>query len=109
MFCVLVAAQMCLQYLTGQIELPGNPSYLKANPSDWRTVELDDQVSVIDMGTGLNTRLWIANESSMFETGQQTSWKTTLQGSFLDTAYMLGVIRDFLVVQAQAIAENEDG
>jgi hypothetical protein len=109
MFCVLVAARMCLQYLTGQIELPGNPSYLKANPSDWRTVELDDQVSVIDTGTGLNTRLWIANESSMFETGQQTSWKTTLQGSFLDTAYMLGVIRDFLVVQAQAIAENEDG
>lgn len=108
MFTVLVAAQMALQYMTGQIEVPGNPSYLLSG-TDFRTVELDDQISVIDRGTGLNTRMWIANESSMFEAGETTTWRTTLQGSFLDTAYMLGVIRDYLVVKAQADAENEDG
>lgn len=88
----LMAMQMALQSNTGQIEIPGNPE-----------LELDEQVSVVDEGTGTNTRLWIASRQDTFTTGDQPSWKTTLGGSWIDTHDVLAVTFDLL----QALGAQE--
>jgi hypothetical protein len=49
----MIAMQYQLQTFTGHIEIPGYPG-----------VELDDQVGVIDEGTGANTRIWAADVQS---------------------------------------------
>jgi hypothetical protein len=67
-----------LQAVTAVVEIPGHPG-----------LNLDDQVGVLDTGTGMNTRMWISNRSSTFQTGEQTSWVMTLGGSLIDTPDMV--------------------
>jgi hypothetical protein len=85
--CCLIAIQMALQSNTGQIEIPGNPE-----------LELDEQISVVDEGTGTNTRLWTASRQDTFTGGDQPSWVTTLGGSWIDTKDVLAVTFDLLKV-----------
>jgi len=77
------AFEQALQAVTGVIETPGNPFF-----------RLDSQVGVLDTGTGMNTRLWIANRDSTFRTGRNASWKTTLGGSMIDTPDLVQLIAE---------------
>lgn len=87
MMAVMIAAQMALAAATGTIQIPGFPK-----------LELDEQISVVDQGTSINTRLWIATRSSEFtvDSEQGVTWQTTLEGSLIDTSDILGLAGDYL-------------
>jgi hypothetical protein len=68
------------------IEVPGYPGF-----------ELDGQVVLEDLGTGLTTRLYISNRHDVFTAGERGGWKVTLTGALLDTANvqdMVTIIND---------------
>jgi hypothetical protein len=96
MACVLIAVQQALMGATGGIEIPGFPK-----------LELDQQISVVDEGTGANTRLWIASRSSTFSSGQQAKWTTQLGGSWLDTQDLIEIAFKFFEVRAEHDAQAE--
>jgi hypothetical protein len=79
----LYALQEALASVTATAEIPGHP-----------LIELNEQVYVEDEGTGLLTRLYIAQRSSSYRAGENANWKTTLGGALIDTADVLGVIGD---------------
>lgn len=81
--CYLIALNEVLQHVTATVEIPSHPGF-----------NLDDQVGVLDTGTGMNTRLWITNRASTFHTGPQASWKMTLGGSMIDTPDLRGLIHE---------------
>ncbi len=81
--CYLTAINGALKASTASFEIPGNPA-----------IELDDQIGLVDTATGLNTRLWVANRSSTFQGGEQTSWTMALQGSLIDTADLIAIIAE---------------
>lgn len=72
--CYYTAMQEALESVTGTIEVPGYPGF-----------ELDSFVMVYDTATGLRSRLWVSNLSSEFTTGEESSYKVTLSGSWVDT------------------------
>lgn len=77
-----IAFAQALASATAVVEIPGQPG-----------VELDQHVGLMDTGTGLNTRLWVANRSSTFVRGEETSWKTTLGGALIDTPDIVEIKR----------------
>lgn len=70
----LWALRMALEAATATAAVPGTPEF-----------DLDDQIALADTGVGLNTRLYIAQRSMDFTTGENASWKLTLGGALLDT------------------------
>lgn len=70
----LIGLAMALKSATAVAQIPGNPEF-----------ELDDQVRLVDEGTGLATRMWIAQRSSTFTTGTDAEWTMSLGGSLIDT------------------------
>lgn len=94
--CILIAVQQALQSNTGEIEIPGMPG-----------IGLDEQISILDQGTGINSRLWIASRSSTFTTGPDARWTTRLGGSLLDTPDLLNLLVDFLTYMNQQRSERE--
>lgn len=72
--CLFIAFRMALESAKAQIELPL-----------WPLIHLDHQVLMFDTGTGLSTRLWIAQKSWTFVSGENAQFKMTLGGSLLDT------------------------
>lgn len=68
-----IALEEALKSATATIEIPGFPG-----------VELDQHVAVLDVGTGLATRIWIAERSTTFKLGEQTAWSTSLGGALID-------------------------
>jgi hypothetical protein len=68
-----VALNAALQSLTAIVEIPGHPG-----------ITVDSIVGVRDLGTGINTRLYVASRSSQFRNGQQTTWTMTIGGSLID-------------------------
>lgn len=79
--CYLIALQEALEMATATVSIPAHPGF-----------NLDDQVGLLDTGTGLNTRLWISQRSSTFTTGQQAAWTMTLAGSLIDTPDMIDLV-----------------
>ncbi len=69
-----IALQEALASILGTVEFPGYPG-----------VDLDDHILLEDLGTGLTTRLAIAERSSSFRYGEQSKWSTTVSGSLIDT------------------------
>lgn len=90
MGCILIAIQMALSSFGATIEIPGFPGFA-----------LNEQVSIIDTPSGTNSRLWITHISSTFTTGEQTEWKTTIEGVLVDTPDLLLIAFDFLALLAR--------
>lgn len=78
--CYYVALHEALESVTGSIEVPGWPGF-----------ELDDLVMVSDLGTGIRSRLWVSNLSSVHERGEQASYKATLAGAWVDTPDVVAI------------------
>lgn len=72
--CYIVALAMALQSATAVAEVPGNPEFT-----------LDDQVYLVDSGTGIQTRMYVATKQTSFTLGKSTKWTTTLGGALIDT------------------------
>lgn len=87
MFCILAAIQMGLAAFQGTIEIPGHPG-----------IRLNEQTSVIDTPSGMNTRIWVGSRHTTFTQGESTEYKVTLQGAMIDTPDMLALAYDYLAV-----------
>lgn len=71
--CILAAIQYALAMCTGRVQIPGLPEFL-----------LNNQVSVIDQGVGVNSRLWLASIESTHTLGPNGKWEMVLSGSYID-------------------------
>lgn len=83
--CLLAAVQYALQMCTGEVTIPGYPG-----------VELNQQISVIDEGTGINSRMWVAAIQSDHIMGEKGSWKMKIGGSYIDTEDMYMLAGDYV-------------
>lgn len=72
--CWYIALQEALASVTGTIEVPAHPALV-----------LDQLVTVRDVGTGMRSRLWVAQRGVHFQAGEQATWKMTLSGTWVDT------------------------
>jgi hypothetical protein len=55
-------------------------------------LELDDQVGILDEGTGTNSRLLVGSIQSHMTAGEQASWTTEVTGPLIDTLDMVAII-----------------
>jgi hypothetical protein len=70
---ILAAIQYALSAYTAELQISGYPE-----------IELNDQISVVDKTTAINSRMWVASIHSEHTTGPSGSWKMTVGGSLLD-------------------------
>lgn len=82
--CILTAIQYALQAVTAQVQTPGRPG-----------IGLNEQISTEDVGTGTNTRVWVASIQSTHVLGPSGAWHMTLGGSLLDTEDMNLIAEDY--------------
>jgi hypothetical protein len=68
-----IALQEALGSALATIEIPAYPF-----------IELDDHIELLDLGTGLSTRLNIRDRKTTSVSGQKASWKMTLGGALVD-------------------------
>lgn len=92
----LIAFQMALAGAEVVVQIPGYPA-----------LDVDDQIGVIDEGTGTNSRVYVVDRGSTHTTGKEATWRMTLTGALLDTPDVQGVIDD--LNQAIDDASSEDG
>jgi hypothetical protein len=82
--CVLDAIQYALQAVTGTFQIAGRPG-----------ITLNQQVSVVDEGTGTNSRLWVASIDSQHTLGPGGAWHMSIGGAMLDTEDMNLIAQDY--------------
>lgn len=70
---ILAAVQYALGAYTAEAQISGYPD-----------IELNQQISIVDETTAVNSRMWIASISSEHTTGPNGSWKMTVGGALLD-------------------------
>lgn len=58
------------------------------------TIHLDQQLSVIDTGTGLSARIWITNRTLGIRLGENPEFRMAVGGSILDTPDIITVRRE---------------
>lgn len=82
--CILTAVQYALGQTTAQFQLPGLPG-----------VELNTHASIVDTGSGMNSRVWISSISSAHNLGPNGSWHMTISGSLVDTEDLEMIAEDW--------------
>lgn len=92
---ILIAFSQALASYQGTCEMPGYP---------W---EPDQQVSIVDVPSGTNSRMWIKNFSSTITLGTDAEYKITLSGSLLDTPDTNILARDFATALRTILSESE--
>lgn len=92
---VLVAVNQALAAYGGSCEMPGYP---------W---DLDQQVSIVDVPSGTNTRMWIHSVNSTITTGEAAAYTVTLEGSMLDSPDTRALVKDYLLTLAAMLAGAE--
>lgn len=83
---ILTAVQYELAANVAQFQVSGLPSNLNTKTLDGGDgqVELNGCVSVIDEGSGTNSRVWISSIESDHSMGPDGSWHMTISGALLD-------------------------
>lgn len=95
--CLLAAVQYALGMATGQVQVPGVPA-----------PQLNDQISVVDEGSGINSRLWITTIDSEHTGGQNGTWKMVIGGSYIDHSDMVLVLDDYWAAYRAYLATKQD-
>lgn len=90
--CLLAAVQYALLMCTGDIQIAGLPAF-----------NLNDQVSVIDAASGVNSRLYIASIESDHTLGPNGKWTMKISGSFVDIIDMFMIGADYRYAYKQLI------
>jgi hypothetical protein len=81
--CFYLALNEALAAITATIQIPANPG-----------IQLDDHVEVLDLGTGVTSRLSVQQRSSQLtRSGEQTLWTMTVGGALVDTLDVQAVVR----------------
>lgn len=70
---ILAAKQYALAAFTAEVQISGYPG-----------IELNQQISVVDKTTALNSRLWVTSIQTEHTAGANASYKMTVGGSLLD-------------------------
>lgn len=70
---ILAAIQFALEAYTCEFQISGYPG-----------IELNQQVSVTDKTTAVNSRVWVSSIQSEHTTGPDGAWKMTVGGALLD-------------------------
>jgi hypothetical protein len=96
--CVLAAIQYALAMCTGQFQIPGRPD-----------IDLNDQVSLIDMGTALNSRMWVASVQSTHKMGPQGSWEMVIGGSYVDMSDFDAIRADYGLYYTKYVIQQGPG
>jgi hypothetical protein len=91
--CILTAIQYALQAVTGTFQAPGLPG-----------VTLNQQVSIVDEGTGTNSRLWVASVQSDHTLGPSGAWHMTVGGAMVDTEDMNLIALDYRYTYRRYVA-----
>lgn len=90
--CILAAILAAIQYAlaayTAEIQISGYPG-----------IELNEQVSVVDKTTALNSRLWVTSIQTEHTTGANAAYKMTVGGSLLDGMDMEQLNTDLAIWQ----------
>jgi hypothetical protein len=94
--CCLIAFQMALAGAQVVVQIPGYPAF-----------DIDDQVSVVDEGTGVNSRVYTMERTSTHTTGREATYRMTLTGALLDIPDVRDVMAD--LNQAVIDAADEEG
>jgi hypothetical protein len=81
---IMIAFQQALESAQATLEFPAFPP-----------LNLDQQLAVFDIGTGLSTRVWIATRQIEFEHGENGHFVMSVGGSLLDLPD-ISIIRDEL-------------
>lgn len=89
---MLIALAEALKSATAIASIPANPR-----------IELDDQVYLVDEGTGMSTRLWVASRSSTFTSGATTKWTMTIGGSLIDTPDIVDIKREIDAARGRGV------
>lgn len=71
---LLIAVSAAMKSALASFEIPHYPYFF-----------LDSKVAVVDEGTGLSTRIYIAQRQVSLHSGEQASAKMTLSGAIIDT------------------------
>jgi hypothetical protein len=82
-----IALAQALASATAVIEIPPNPAIM-----------LDGHVFLLDVSTGMNTRLYISNRSMKWTRGEHTDAKMSLGGSLIDLPDIVGVIEELQAI-----------
>jgi hypothetical protein len=83
---LFIALQEALESIQVTVEIPGYPS-----------LDIEDHAILMDLGTGISTRLAVASRSSTFTDGEKRKWVTQLTGPLIDTPDvrdMVNIIND---------------
>lgn len=73
---ILTGIQYALEAYTGECQISGYP------------LELNQQISVVDKTSGVNSRLWTSSIQSEHTTGPAGEWKMTVGGALIDNIDM---------------------
>lgn len=87
-----IALAQALKSATGVVEVPALP----------RIIELDEQLSILDEGTAMSTRIWIASATSTFRTGEEASFVMSVGGAYIDTPDFVEVRQDLMAALTEA-------
>lgn len=71
--CLLIAFRMALEAAKASVQFPLFPP-----------INLDQQLQVYDLGTGISTRLWIVSRDWEYTSGEERKFQMTVGGSLLD-------------------------
>lgn len=88
---ILAAIQYALEAYTCEFQISGYPG-----------IELNQQVSLVDKTTAVNSRVWVSSISSDHTTGPDGHWKMTVGGALLDGIDMQQLNTDLGVWKAIA-------
>lgn len=78
-----IALQAAIAANQATIEFPGYPG-----------VDLDDHIELMDLGTGLTTRLLVLQRDSSFRRGEQAKWTMTVSGVLVDVPDIQDVVAE---------------
>jgi hypothetical protein len=82
--CILAAMQYGLQMCTAQFQIAGLPAF-----------DLNMQVSVVDEGSGVNSRMWVASIESDHQMGPNGEWHMSIGGALIDTTDFHRLVTDY--------------
>jgi hypothetical protein len=79
---LFIALQQAIAECEATVEFPGAPAIM----------DIDDHVMLMDLGTGLATRLSVRERASTFIDGENRKFVTTLVGSLIDTPDVAAIV-----------------
>ena len=86
---IRLAMEFALEAYTAEVQISGYPGF-----------ELNQQFSVVDHTTGINSRIWVSGIQSDHQCGKEANWKMTVQGAVIDSLDLQRIKEDLALWEA---------